>query len=231
VLTTSAVGLDFLRSNRALPGRTEDREVGISLIFEKVGHSVLRNRDVTTIPIKHLRSPGRAVPFPPGEAPETDSTLAQRVNRFVSGTLRPGEWFRGVQAISAVIEQKYLILDLDDVKNDIFPPGASDALLRALQSTIETGQLPQASSSQQSRVQPLKIAFKADELILGSEQYVECFERIIGAAKSDVFVLSTFVASQFEERGRERRERIWKALERAVDRGVRCHLFYVRLRK
>jgi hypothetical protein len=226
VLTTSAVGFDFLRSNRALPERTEDREVGISLIFEKVGHSILRNWDVTTIPIKHLPSSGRAVPFPLGEAPETDSTMAQRVNRFMTGTLRPGEWLRGVQAISSVIEQKYLILDLDDVKNDIFPSGASDVLVRALQSTIKTGELPKASSSQQSRVEPVKIAFEADQLILGSEQHLESFERIVGVAKSDVFVLSTFVASQSEERGKEKRERIWKALECAVDRGVRCHLFY-----
>jgi phosphatidylserine/phosphatidylglycerophosphate/cardiolipin synthase-like enzyme len=39
-------------------------------------------------------------------------------------------------------------------------------------------------------------------------------------------VLSTFVASQSDQRGKERRERIWKALESAVDRGARCHLFY-----
>ena len=152
--------------------------------------------------------------------------MAQRVNRFMTGTLRPGEWLRGVQAISSVIEQKYLILDLDHVKNGIFPPGASDVLVRALQSTITTGELPQASSSPQSRVEPVKIAFETDQLIVGSEQHLESFERIVGAAKSDVFVLSTFVASQSDERGKEKRERIWKALECAVDRGARCHLFY-----
>lgn len=226
VLTTSSVGYEFLRSDRALPERTEDREVGISLIFEKVGHSVLRNRDVITIPIKHLPSSGRSVPFPLGEAPETDSTMAQRVSRFMAGTLRPGEWLRGVQAISSVIEQRYLVLDLDDVRNSILPPGASERLVGALQATIATGELPQASSSEQSRAEPAKIAFDADQLIVGPEQHLETFERIVGAAKSDVFVLSTFVASQSDERGKEKRERIWKALERALDRGVRCHLFY-----
>ncbi len=226
VLTTSSVGYEFLRSDRALPERTEDREVGISLIFEKVGHSVLRNRDVTTIPIKHLPSSGRAVPFPPGEAPETDSTMAQRVNRFMAGTLRPGEWLRGVQAISSVIEQRYLVLDLDDVRNSVLPPGASERLIGALQATAATGELPQAFSSEQTRAEPAKIAFDANQLIVGSEQHLETFERIVGTAKSDVFVLSTFVASQSDERGKEKRARIWKALERAVDRGVRCHLFY-----
>ena len=97
-----------------------------------------------------------------------------------------------------------MILDLDDVKNDIFPPGASDVLVRALQSTIKTGELPQASSSPQSRVEPVKIAFEADQLIVGSEQHLESFERIVGAAKSDIFVLSTFVASQSDERGKEK---------------------------
>jgi hypothetical protein len=226
VLATSAAGVDFLRSNRGLPERTEDREIGISLIFEKVGHSVLRNRDVATIPIKQLPSSGWIVPFPIEEEPETDSTMAQRVNRFVTNTLRPGEWLRGVQAISSVIEKKYLTLDLDDLKNEIFPPGSSDALVRALRSTIKTGELPQAKSSPQSRVEPVKIAFQADQLILGSEPHLESFERIVGAAKDDVFVLSTFVASQSDEKGKERRERIWKALECALDRGARCHLFY-----
>lgn len=225
-LTTSSVGYEFLRSDRPLPERTEDREVGISLIFEKVGHSVLRNRDVTTIPIKHLPSSGRAVPFPLGEEPETDSTMAQRVNRFMAGTLRPGEWLRGVQAISSVIEQRYLVLDLNDVRNSVLPPGASEQLVGALQATIATGELPQASSSKQSRAEPAKIGFDSDQLVVGAEQHLEIFERIVDGAKSDVFVLSTFVASQSDERGREKRGRIWKALERAVDRGVRCHLFY-----
>jgi hypothetical protein len=35
------------------------------------------------------------------------------------------------------------MLDLDDVKDDIFPSGASDLLVQALRSTIETHKLPQ----------------------------------------------------------------------------------------
>jgi hypothetical protein len=65
VLMTSAAGHDFLRSNRGLPERTEEREIGINLIFEKVGHSVLRYWDVTTIPVKQLHSlPIRLSPTP-----------------------------------------------------------------------------------------------------------------------------------------------------------------------
>ncbi len=226
VLSTSKIGHDFIRSNRALPERTEDREVGISLVFEKVGQSVLRNRDVTTILFTKLRSSERAVAFPLGEAPETDDTMAHRVSRFMAGSLRPGEWLRGVQAISSVIEQKYLVLDLDDVRNGVLPEGASDLLIEALKTTVKTGVLPQTSRPQQNRSQSIEIAFDADQLIVGSEQHLECFERIVADAKSDVFVLSTFVAAQADERGREQRERIWLALETAVNRGVRCHLFY-----
>lgn len=226
VLTTSGVGHDFIRSNRALPERIEDREVGISLVFEKVGHSVLRNRDVITIPFTRLPSSGRAVPFPLGEAPETDDTMAQRVHRFIAGSLRPGEWLRGVQAISSVIEQKFLVLDLDDVKNGVLPEGASDLLVAALQATITTGELPQIASPQRAPNPSTTIAFDAGQLIVGSDEHLECFERIVAAAKSDVFVLSTFVAAQTDEKGKEQRERIWRALEEAVSRGVHCHLFY-----
>ena len=91
---------------------------------------------------------------------------------------------------------------------------------------IQTGVLPQTSKPQANRSQSTEIAFDADQLIVGSEQHLECFERIVADAKSDVFVLSTFVAAQADERGREQRERIWRALEEAVSRGVRCHLFY-----
>lgn len=225
-LTTSLVGHEFLRANRALPERVEDREVPISLIFEKVGLSVMRNRDVRSIPLKHVPPGGRAIPFPPGEPPETDGTMAQRVNRFMTGAFRPGEWPRGVQATGSVIEQKYLVLDLNDVKNGILPPGASDQLARALQETIKTDRLPRTAKVRQKRSQPIKVAFEPEQLVIGSEQHLELFERVIGAAKSDIFILSTFVAAQSDERGRASRERVWSALEKAVDGGVRCHLFY-----
>ncbi|MGN6135710.1 MAG: MarR family transcriptional regulator, partial [Aureliella sp.] len=39
-LATSTVGHDFIRWGGALPERTEDREIHISLVLEKVGHSV-----------------------------------------------------------------------------------------------------------------------------------------------------------------------------------------------
>jgi hypothetical protein len=63
-------------------------------------------------------------------------------------------------------------------------------------------------------------------LIVGGDEHLECFERIASQAKSDIFVLSTFVATQSDEKCTERHERIRKAPELACERGVRCHLFY-----
>jgi len=225
-LTTSDAGRDFIRSGHALPERAQDREVGISLVFEKVGHSVLRNRDVATVPLSRLPAGGLAVAFPPEEAPETDDTMAQRVSDFMAGSLRPGEWLRGVQAVSSVIEQKYLVIDLDGANGLTLPEGASDRLARALEATVRTGVLPQATASRPSGAPSTQTTFEADQFVVGSEEHLERFERIIGQARSDIFVLSTFVASQSDERGKDRRERIWRALDEAVDRGVRCHVFY-----
>ncbi|HEY9229356.1 MAG TPA: phospholipase D-like domain-containing protein, partial [Gemmatimonadaceae bacterium] len=86
--------------------------------------------------------------------------------------------------------------------------------------------LPPIASPQRGPSLATTIAFDAGQLIVGSEQHLERFEWIVAGAKSDVFVLSTFVAAQADERGKEQRERIWRALEDAVSRGVRCHLFY-----
>ena len=122
-----------------------------------------------------------------------------------------GEWLRGVRAINSVIERKFLVIELDDVRNGVLPEGASDQLVRALQTIIKTGVLPKIAAPKPRCSQSTQTTFEADQLIVGSEQHLGRFERIVGDAKSDVFVLSTFVASQADERGREQRERIWRA--------------------
>ena len=63
-------------------------------------------------------------------------------------------------------------------------------------------------------------------MILGGDQHLERFEHIVGKAESDIFVLSTFVTSESDARYTERHERVRKALEEAIKRGVHCHLFY-----
>ena len=224
-LATSSIGHDFIRLGRALPERTEDREIHISLVLEKVGHSVFRNRDVETAPLYRAISTDHKVDFPPG-ADETDDTMAARVHQFLAGMLRPGEWLRGVQTINSVLERKFLAVELNDVKNGVLPEGASQDLVRALQATISTGILPESSDPQPSRTQTIDTTIASEQLIVGGDQHLDAFERIVGQAQSDIFVLSTFVASESDERYTARHERVRKALEKAVERGVRCHLSY-----
>ncbi|SFP09956.1 Phosphatidylserine/phosphatidylglycerophosphate/cardiolipin synthase [Cohaesibacter marisflavi] len=226
VLATSSVGNDFIRSGRALPERKSDREIGISIVFEKVGLSVFRTRDVDIIPVSKLPDSGAIVAFPKIEAPETDHSMMQRVSQFLAGTLRPGEWLRGVQANSSFLERKFLVLNLDDVNDGILPQGASDQLVKALKATIKTGVLPTAAAPKPPESLSIETSFGSSNLIVGAEQHLQRFEEIVGTAKSHVFVLSTFVASQSDEIGIENRERIWRALEDACRRGVRCHLFF-----
>ena len=223
-LSTSSVGHDFIRLGGALPERTDDREIHISLVLEKVGHSVFRNRDVETAPLYRMTHANHKVNFPPGPA-ETDDTMAARVTQFVAGMLRPGEWLRGVQTINSVLERKYLAIELNDVKNGLLPEGTSQDLIQALQATINTGILPEASDPQPSRSQTIDTMIAAEQLIVGGDQHLERFESIVGQAQSDIFVLSTFVAPH-DEKYTERHERVRTALEHACQRGVRCHLFY-----
>ncbi len=152
--------------------------------------------------------------------------MMQRVNEFMTGMLRPGEWLRGVQATSSFLEARFLVLDLDEIGAGVFPQGASSRLVDALLATIKTGVLPKTAPAQPQHRLSIATRFEADQLIVGAEQHLQRFEQIVEAARSNVFILSTFVAAQSDERGRDRRERIVRALEDACRRGVRCHLFF-----
>ncbi|MER9756587.1 MarR family transcriptional regulator [Mesorhizobium sp. M0166] len=226
MLAASGVGQEFIRSGRALPERTLDRETGISIVYERVGQSVLRYRDVDTIPVQRLPASATVVVFPPNEEPETTFTMLRRVTQFMSGNLRAGEWLRGVEQTNSSFERKFLVMDLDDVRSGVFPEGASERLIEALRHTAKTGTLPTIAPPEKRETLSVETTFGGDDLILGSEQHLQRFEKIVGSAKDHVFVLSTFVASQSDEKGRDRRERILRALEDACRRGVYCHLFF-----
>lgn len=131
-----------------------------------------------------------------------------------------------MQANSSFLEPKFLVLDLDEIRAGVFPQGASEPLVDALKATIKTGVLPKTTTPPPERPLSIETRFDSAHLVVGAEQHLERFEKIVGAAKSNIFVLSTFVASQSDEKGRERRERIVRALEDACTRGVRCHLFF-----
>lgn len=226
MLATNTVGRDFIRADRALPERSADREIGISVVYEKVGESIFRNRDVDTISITKLPRSGKIVAFPTGEPSETDYSMMQRVSQFMAGMLRPGEWLRGIQANSSYLERKFLVIDLNDVRDGATPPGASEKLIEALKSTIKTGRLPVTFSSTADEPPTISTAVHPDQIIVGARQQLERFEQVVKAAKSHVFILSTFVAFQNDDRCRDNRERMWQALDDACRRGVKCHLFF-----
>lgn len=221
---SSAIGKALLQTGRALPERTSEREVHISLVLEKIGHSVLRRKEVKLVPTHGFTFDGKVVGFPPGELPETDDTMVHRITQFVS--LRPGEWLRGVRTTSSVIERKYLEIDLVAFNQGQIPDGSSPKLVSALRSASATSKLPIATDVAHQKLPPIKTTFHPEQLIVGSKAHIDQFEKIAAAAKTDLFVLSTFVASQEDDRGREQRERIYKALEEAAQRGVELHLLF-----
>lgn len=225
-LATSPLGQRFIRSGQPLPERTVDREMSVNLIYERVGQSIFRRRDVDFVSERELRGFDYAVRFSREERDETDETMSLRVGRVMAGSLRPGEWLRGVRAVNSVLRRVYLKIDLNDVRNGIFPKGASEELVGALNATVATGNLPALAPEEQASPPSIETEFDPDGFLVGSVDHVDRFVEIVDRASQDVFVLSTFVAEQADDKGREQRDRILDALERAIQRGVHCHLFF-----
>jgi hypothetical protein len=226
VLATSKSGRELVRAGDPLPERTEDREIHVSLVFEKVGQSVLRKKNVDLVPLTKPTSQDMVVTFPPDDPPETDETMAERVAQLTASMLRRGEWFRGAKPVTSAIDRKYLALEYGDVKKNVFPEGASAELVRALNAAVKTGIPPKVAKPKPTRPPSIHTTLAPEQIIVGGDAHLELFERIVGAAKSDVFVLSTFVVDRRKEVGKERKERIWAALRKAVASHVRCHLFF-----
>lgn len=99
-------------------------------------------------------------------------------------------------------------------------------MAEALRATIKTGALPKTKRVAPKPPASLETSFSPDGFILGGPEHLQHFEAVVGAAKNDVFVLSTFVAAQNDQQGRDNRERLFRALEDACQRRVRCHLFF-----
>ncbi|MET3616162.1 hypothetical protein ABID16_004511 [Rhizobium aquaticum] len=226
VLVTSAIGKELIHTDRPLPERTVEREMSISLVYERAGHSIFRRRDVTLDSTRDSSGSVRMVGFPKDDPPETDDTMADRVQRLVAGQIRPGEWMRGIRTVNSVIEPKFVVFDLNDARDGVFPDGSSDELKAMLGEVIKTGNLPKLTPLKRREPEAFRTAFNPDDLVVGAEEHLDRFEQIADAARSDLFVLSTFVAGADDERGRENRERIIGAIERACRRGVHVHLFY-----
>lgn len=234
-LAMSAAANAHLRAGRPLPERATRREMTISLLFDKVGGSVFRKRDVRIKPLntqlraEHIRAE-HTVPFPTDDEEETDGSMESRVRELVAQWLRPGEAFTMVTANQSSIERRFIELDLVGASNGVFPAGASKALEEKVRDYIATKRLPEARRSSPSRPSclntPIATTMSADQLVFGGDEHLARLTEVVSAARSDIFILSTFVAAQDDPKSHLGQNEVWNVLESAVLRGVRVHLFY-----
>lgn len=221
-------------AQRPLPERSERRELGISLVYERLGDSVLRYSalrygNARWRPVETKVGDALAIRFPPNDRVETFATMEARAWGLVRQSLRTGEMEHSIRTSEARITRGYLEIELEGARVGILPNGASDKLKEAIVQILESGSVPELSARSQHELVcdvEFETTFHPDQLVLGGAAHLTRFEAIVEAAREDVFVLSTFVAAQDDPLERGSRERLWSALDRAVGRGVRCHLFF-----
>lgn len=219
------------RGEKPLPERCEHRELGVSLVYEKLGDSVLRFKDIRGKwrPLNTNAHDAVKVEFNRSDPGETHETLEELAWGLVRQNLRTGEVERTIRTCDSRIRQGYLEIDLEPARDGLLPKGASDKLHDRVQRFLKDNRIPRISKKTSKFNQDaacVKTNFHPDQLILGGAEHLGKAEEVIDSAREDVFILSTFVASQGDTTLRINRERIWSALDRAVARGVRCHFFY-----
>ncbi len=220
-----------LLAGRSLPERAQRREMTVSLVFDKLGGSVFRHRDVKPLKtLKRLPQGATIVEFPEGEEMETDSSMEDRVRHLLSSSLRAGEVFAMVRANLSVIEKRFIQIDMDRARDGALPEGTSDALRAAVREHLASGQLPAIRPARPARPacfdKPVETTLSQKQIVFGGPDHLRRLEEVVDAARSDVFVLSTFVAAQDDTKAHLGQDRVWAVLERAVRRGVRVHLFF-----
>lgn len=219
---------EHLKAGRPLPERSSQREMFISLVFDRLGGSVFRRRNVKIVKTRSLPRESLFVNFVEGEPDETDESMEQRVRTMLSGSLRPGESFAGVRQVHSIIEPRYVQIDLEEAKEGRFPEGSSENLEKFVSDFVSTGTLPKIEGRKSSGLDvgdTIDLEVSPDHLIAGGAQHLTKFEEVVGSARSDIFILSTFVASQDDPKAEMGQNAVWSALENACRRGVRVHLF------
>ncbi|MFQ3252118.1 MAG: hypothetical protein ACI9U6_000394 [Loktanella salsilacus] len=230
-LVVTKPGEAFVYEGMPLPERTEMRRVGISAVYEPFARSVLPRRD-SGFQRYHKAENGDVMLTVPhdGEAMYINSTFETYARRFAEGRLRIGETVHSTDADTSRVAMGVLVFSFSDIRDGVFPPDTTNVLKRVLRDAVE-GRVPRKKKSQ-SRLQNItdvttaETTFKPDQIVAGGSEHLDRFIAIVDAARSDVVVLSTFVAAQDDPIGRLNKERLWQALERAVSRGVNCHLFH-----
>ncbi len=219
-----------LLAGRPLPERFAQRDIPVSIVFDKLGGSVFRRRDVVITPLKRIPPGSIVVDYPDGDEVETDATMESRVRHLLASSLRPGEAFTMIRSNHTVIERWALAIELDLARNGVFPEGSSEALRAAVSDYVNSGQVPAAPPARRSLpdclVTLIETTFSPDQIVFGGFDHLARLEAILDAARSDIFILSTFVAAQDDPKAPTGQDRVWSALERAVQRGARVHLFF-----
>lgn len=228
----SVSGREFVSMNRELPEQSTSRSIGFNYVFETLGGSILKRWDVEVAFPNQLSPTGnvKLIDFPEGD--ETEVSMSSKIADHFEKTLRPGEWLRGVETVGAVLRRCYVGIEMNDIRDGIFPDGASDYLKSAVSEFETTSVLPSINIIKHVEKE---VSFHAtvdqEDVLLSSEDHLVAFERIVASAKSEIFVLSTFIADFENLNGLAERERVYRALVEACKRGVRCHLFFGTSRK
>lgn len=231
-LELSATGKEFVNSDRGLPQHNTSREIGFNTVFEKLGGSVIKSRDVEVIfPWQQELMNGNVrIDFRPEDEGETEVGMADRVSNYIERNLRQDELLQGIETVKTVLTACHIGIDLAEFEDGIYPEGSSEILQSSIAEFHRTDVIPMLPPSleEQEPLKPSKfdVPFEKENLLLSPEEHLQAFENIALNAKKDIFILSTFVAEHAGKNGLEARERIYTALVDACSRGVRCHLFF-----
>ena len=221
----------FVYEGMPLPERSEMRRVGISAVYEPFAHSVLPRRDTGFQRYRKSEDGDVTLTIPSeGEGVYINSTFETYARRFAEGRLRVGETVHSTDADTSRVAMGMMVFPLSDIRDGVFPPDATDTFKRVLQDAAE-GRTPRKKKARSQSLcategARVETKFRPDQIVAGGTAHLDRFIAIVETARSDVIVLSTWVALQDDQVGRTNKERLWQALERAVSRGVHCHLFH-----
>ena len=219
-----------LGAGHPLPERSARREMPISIVVDKLGSSVFRRRDVIIKSTWRLPEGAMVVDLLEGEDIDTDASMERQVRHLLDSWLRLGEVFAMARADFSVFENCFVEIDLVRARDGVLPEGANDTLRAAVGDCIASGLVPVIRHTPPARPSCLQETFEAevseDQIVFGGPDHLVRLEEIVDAARSDIFVLSTFVAAQNDPKADLGQGRVWSALERSVRRGVRVHLFF-----
>ena len=122
-LVLSEAGQASVHSGIALPERTEHRELGISLVYEKLGQSIFRFKNVRGCwrNTKFELADAYRIEIPKNERIETYETMEERAWYLVRQSLRTGEMEHSIQTTDARLVPGLLEINLDDAQAGVFP--------------------------------------------------------------------------------------------------------------